>query len=103
MNQLLTFVLTRALGLLGTFLASVVKSYLSDKDKGGMGLLDELARVTKHIVSDLDFEDLTNDAKRKRAIKLVKQEAKRLGQDVSDNLAAILVESAVGAIKAELE
>lgn len=103
MNPILSFVLKRALGLLGSFLADVVRRYLSDKEKGGLGLLDELARVTKFIVADLDLEDLTNERKRKQAIKLVKQEADRLGQEVSDNLAAILVESAVGSLKAELE
>lgn len=87
------------LGVFGKFLSSVVDSYLKDKKDGGVDVFDEVARITAVVVRDLAKSGMTDDEKRKAAIRMAKQEAKRLGREISDSFASILVEAAWKSVK----
>ena len=104
MNPFLTIALKKALpvvlGVFGKFLSSVVDSFLKDKAEGGLDVLDEVARVTAKAVRSLASADLTDVEKKKAAILVAKREGQRLGREISDSFASILVDSAWKAVKA---
>ena len=103
MNPLLLYAVQKLLGLLGLFVADIIRNFLLvDKEKGGLDVLDEIARVAKHIVAHLATTDLPPEEKFTTALRLVQAEGQRLGKDIGDNLAGIIVKSAWGAVKLEL-
>jgi len=103
MNALLVSALVKllpvVLGVFGKFLTAVVDDFLKDKKDGGLDVLDEVARITAVVVKDLAKSGMTDDEKRKAAVRMAKQEAKRLGREISDSYAEILVQAAWKAVR----
>jgi len=51
------------------------------------------------IVTQLEFEDLTNEEKRKTAAQMIKEEAKKRGFELKDRIVNLLIELALNYIR----
>lgn len=77
-----------------------LRTFLNALLEGGLELaLAGIQEIANQVVTELNYENLTNDEKRKEAIKRISERALAQGNSVKESLIRLAIELAVAALK----
>ena len=64
-------------------------------------IISEYGKFAVSIIKDLEVEDITNPAKRRKAFKLIRAEARRRGKRIKTRMVYQLIEDVLAVIRGE--